>query len=89
MHTIHARIVPSCVVSARTVHVVLEPTLPAFFSQQSELSETFPESDRFLFESTFFQSLTRFVLHDLQISMSRPCYVNVFQWNREGSSFGT
>ena len=42
MHTIHARIIPSCVVSARTVHVVLEPTLRAsgpfwvgffFFSQ--------------------------------------------------------
>ena len=24
-----------------------------------------------------------FLLHDFQISMSRPCYVNVFQWNRE------
>ena len=29
MHTIFAWIVPSCVVSARTVHVVLEPTLRA------------------------------------------------------------
>ena len=31
MHTIHARIVPSCVVSARTEHVVLGPTLRAIF----------------------------------------------------------
>ena len=30
MHTLHAWIVPSCVVSARTVHVVLEPTLRAW-----------------------------------------------------------
>ena len=30
MHTIHAWIVPSCVVSARTVHVVLAPTLRAW-----------------------------------------------------------
>ena len=37
------------------------------------------ESDKLLFEST------TFLLHDVQISVSRPCYINVFQWKRDCS----
>ena len=46
MHTIHAWIVPSCVVSARTVHVVLEPTLRAVWHFFMSLIFSRPGSGR-------------------------------------------
>ena len=49
----------------------------------------FHEADKLLFKSTLQSSSTRFFLHDVQISVSRPCYINVFQWNGNVSSFGT
>ena len=40
------------------------------------------ESNKWLLQSTFQFSSLRF-LHDVQISMSRPYNINVFQWNKE------
>ena len=43
----------------------------------------FHESDKLLFRIDIPIVIDTFLLHVVQISMSRPCYINVFQWNRK------
>ena len=47
------------------------------------------ESDKVLFESTFQVVINTLFLHDVQISMSRPGYINVLSGIGNVSSFGT
>ena len=49
-----------------------------FFFQWSKLRETFPRIGQV---SVRHSNSHRWVLlHDVQISVSRPCHINVFQW---------
>ena len=43
----------------------------------------FHESDKMFVRIDIPIVVDTFFLHDVQISVGRPCYINVFQWNRE------
>ena len=49
--------------------------------QSCELRETFPREVSVRIDIPIV--IDTFLLHDVQISASRPCYINAFQWNRE------
>ena len=65
-------------VSSRTTVVPWE-----FSFNRVNFVNPFQESDKFLSASTFPIVIDTLLLHDVQISVSRPCYIDVFQWNKE------
>ena len=57
-------------------------SLGMFFFQSSEFGESISKIWQASVQIDIPIVIDTFLLHDVQISVSRPCYINVFLWNR-------